>query len=388
MFTRRDVYLFYLSALVTVGVTGLLVWKERVTPHQRMLLILVLGTFAVVLITFSEHFITSCRRAHIYLGIQTSLLTLAAFVLFRDLIYMFYILSVQTFMFLPWRKGVVWLGVFALITLGIFVRYEGWDVDVWLGWLVYSAGYLFFGIFGHALVRSQEERIRAERLLQDLQKAHQQLQEYALKIEELAITAERGRLAREMHDTLGHRLTVAAVQLEGAQRLVNTHPERAKQMIATVREQVLAALDELRTTVARLRSPVEVDLPLPQALRRLTRDFTQATGIQVHLQLPDTLPPLPESHRLALYRAAQETLTNVQRHAKAHQVEITLDTKEDRLILRVRDDGQGIPENAETQGFGLRGLRERAVQLGGTLHVTPLHPHGTEVVLEIPIRET
>ena len=183
--------------------------------------------------------------------------------------------------------------------------------------VIYGGINAFFGAFANALLRADAARRESQALLDELQQAHEQLQEYALRAEEMAVVEERNRLAREMHDTLGHRLTVASVQLEAAQRLCPTDAERAAGLVGTVREQVREALGELRGTVATLRSPVEADLQLRSALRRLMDHFEEATGLTIHRVLPDEMPPLPDAHRLALYRAAQEALTNVQKHAEA-----------------------------------------------------------------------
>jgi len=200
------------------------------------------------------------------------------------------------------------------------------------------------------------------------------------------VVEERSRLAREMHDTLGHRLTVAAVQLEGAQRLIEADPDRAAQMVGTVREQVREALAELRQTVAALRAPLEADLSLPHALARLAAHFETATGITIHQVLPraEELPDLPSTHRLALYRAAQEALTNIQRHAEAGQVWLVLAGDGGAVTLLVSDDGKGFSLSGDQAGFGLHGLRERAAQLGGEMHIEPRRGGGTQLSFRLP----
>jgi len=229
-------------------------------------------------------------------------------------------------------------------------------------------------------------RRESQRLLVELQDAHEQLQANALRMEEMAVVEERNRLAREMHDTLGHRLTVASVQLEAAQRLCPTDAERAAGLVGTVREQVQEALKELRATVATLRTPVEADLRLRSAVRRLIDQFEEATELTVHRVLPDELPELPETHRMALYRAAQEALTNVQKHAAATQVWLVLGVGEGgrSVSLLVSDDGQGVVAGGEG-GFGLAGLRERAGLLGGALHVEPRSGGGTQLSFRLPL---
>lgn len=143
-------------------------------------------------------------------------------------------------------------------------------------------------------------------------------------VERMATHEERNRLAREMHDSLGHQLTVAAVQLEGAQRLIPKDPDRAAHIVETARAQVRDSLDDLRRTVAALRQPEQADIALPQAIRQLATLFEQATGLAVQCVMPNQLPDLPLAHRLTCYRAAQEGLTNVQRHAQAKNILIVL----------------------------------------------------------------
>jgi signal transduction histidine kinase len=207
-----------------------------------------------------------------------------------------------------------------------------------------------------------------------------------MRVEELAVVDERNRLAREMHDTLGHRLTVAAVQLEGAQRLIPQDPERAAGMVGVVREQVSEALSELRRTVATLRAPLEEDLRLRSALQRLVNHFVEATGVTVHLMLPEERPELPDPYRMALYRAAQEALTNVQRHSKAREVWFQLTQQDSRITLLIGDNGVGPAQTSyQGAGFGLRGLEERATRLGGQVHLDPRPGGGTQLHFSLPL---
>ncbi len=333
---------------------------------------------------------TAPWRQHIYVLAQTGLVAGLLFLYpfgWSFFAILFFILSAQVMTLFPLRVGALWIGLFTVVTAGASVHVSGW-LDGFLVLLPYAGGYLFFAAFARALARAEAARQESQALLAELQKAHQQLQEYAARVEELAVAEERNRLARELHDTLGHRLTVAAVQLEGAQRLIPRDPERAATMVGTVRQQVRQALSELRAAVAALRSPLEANLPVPEALARLATRFEEATGIEVHLSVPADLPSLPESHRLTLYRAAQEALTNIQRHADARRVWIAVEATEGRIALTVSDDGRGLPPEAEGRGFGLRGLRERATQLGGTLTLNERPGGGTQIQVSLPLSET
>jgi signal transduction histidine kinase len=216
------------------------------------------------------------------------------------------------------------------------------------------------------------------------------LQDYASHAEELAIEQERVRLAREVHDTLGHRLTVAAVQLEAAQRLIRSDPERAERIVGIGREQVREGLQELRGTVATLRTPIEAELPIEVGLQRLAGGFMTATGIPVQTQIASDIPDLPHAHRLALFRAAQEALTNVQKHAEAASAELELtcvetDVPGGAIRLLIADDGRGLPIQITEQGYGLLGLRERAALLGGGLLVENRPGGGAQLIFWLPL---
>jgi signal transduction histidine kinase len=302
---------------------------------------------------------------------------------------LFFVFSVDAMLLFSMRTGLLWIGGFILINGAYFIYYFGWREGLET-LAIFGSGYIFFGVFANALYRSQEAQLKSQKLLKELEAANRQLKDYTKQVETLTAAQERNRLAREMHDTVGHHLTVVAVQLEGAQRLIKADSEKASALITTAREQVRLALQEARQTVSRLRSPLEADLPLAQSLEQLTADFQDATGLVIHLTLPEEILFLPESHRLALYRSAQEALTNVQRHAQARVVDVDLRQGEDEITLRIRDDGIGGNLASETQGYGLLGLKERAAQLGGTAEwydrcMADSTQHGLELVIRLPM---
>jgi signal transduction histidine kinase len=315
---------------------------------------------------------------------------------FTAIIILYFILSGRALAIFPDRTGYTWILALGGLT-SVMLAYAlapDWGFGL-LNGLGATCGYFFIGSAANAQRRAEAANAESKRLYQELQIAHQQLQEQAAHAEALAVAEERNRLAREMHDTLGHRLTVAAVQLEGAQKLVKRDSEKAMQMIGTVREQVLEGLTELRRTVAALRTPLADDLPLRTALTRLTSNFMEATGIQTELYLPVTLPDLPPDHRHALYRAAQEALTNIQRHAKATHARVEVARLGDEtiadgmvdtaILISIADDGIGLNGSASSHGYGLRGLQERATQLGGEFFIQPRTGGGTRIVMSLPL---
>ncbi len=324
--------------------------------------------------------------AYLYTSLQTVLILALIVLTPRHLIavVLFFVLSAEVTMMYSSRMVAVWIGLFTLITALAFLAAGGPGSLIAVP--IYAAGYVFFAIFANQTAKAEAARADSERLLQELQAAHRQLQDYAAQAEELAVQRERNRLAREMHDTLGHRLTVSSVQLQAAQRLIPSAPDRAADMVGAVLEEIRDGLRELRSTVATLRAPVEADLALGPALKRLAGGFEQATGIKVHLTVAENLPDLEPNQRHALYRGAQEGLTNIQKHANARDAWVELARHNGDVRLLVRDNGVGLAGDISTAtGFGLHGLRERAAQLGGQASVQPAPAGGVDLTLILPL---
>ncbi len=378
--SRTDVLLRLFMAIFWAGAV-IFVMTEDVTTVQRAFLLGLLAAFAVLL-EVGLRPQTPLKGIHFILSLQVLILLAGAVVLptFNILIVVVSILAVFR---LSTRWGMLWTGLLALMNLGLYYYEDGFPAGVRDGFI---NGFVLFAIaaFATSLLQANRGRREAQRLLGDLQAAHVKLQEYAAQVEELAVAQERNRLSRDLHDTLGHRLTVSIVQLEGAERLIAATPERASQMVNSVRHQLNEGLSEVRRTVGMLRIPIDTDLSLPKALHELAMDFEKATQLIIRVAVPDSLPPLSEAYRLAVYRAAQEALTNIQRHAQASQASLTIDLSAEALTLRVTDNGVGLPDEADQQGFGLRGMRERIMQLGGTVELHSTREDGTTVLIQLP----
>ena len=181
--------------------------------------------------------------------------------------------------------------------------------------------------------------------------------------------AERRRIASGLHDEVGQVLTGVLLQLDD---------EETKQAVRQ-------ALNEVRRIARELRPEMLEQLGLVSALTELSRRFAESSGIRVERTFSSDLPPLSDEAELAVYRVAQESLTNVARHAGATQVELALEPGVASVVLCVSDDGRGMSEAAALNGHGgLRGMRERALLVGGALAVKPGRAGGVEVRLEVP----
>ena len=192
--------------------------------------------------------------------------------------------------------------------------------------------------------------------------------------------SERQRIARELHDEIGQTLTVALLTLK---RAVDRAPESIRGELEDAQETVRASLDEVRGIARRLRPDALEDLGLHSALNALCSEFAQATGIAVVKHIAPQSGRLKPDIELVCYRIAQESLTNVARHAGASKVWLDLHTTSDQVTLRIADDGRG---GVATEGAGINGMRERALLVNAALTITSPKDEGTEVRLAIPLQ--
>ena len=264
--------------------------------------------------------------------------------------------------------------------------------------LALVAGNLPFFVFVVMISRlaSQQLALRADRehamhalaeSNSELVEAHRQLQQYASELDELATTRERNRLAREIHDSLGHYLTVIGVQLEVTSKLLERDADKG-QIIAQVensRTLTRECLEEVRRSVAALR-PAGLDAgPLSLALSALLQSFEHNTGLDTHFSIEGTEHRLEIDVERAVYRAAQEALTNVQKYAHASCVNVTRSYDAVGVNLSVSDNGIGLVEPPrDGGGFGLANLRATASQLGGSLDLDGPRGCGTTLSLSLP----
>jgi signal transduction histidine kinase len=278
---------------------------------------------------------------------------------------------------LPMRSGAIIATVIATSYLLIDSSQAHGSTNSLVGTAFTAAGLGFAYLGALSVRRVREERERAEALLAELQQTR------AAEIERAAL-AERTRIAREIHDVLAHTLSSLAVQLEGTRMLVEQRPGDPAAVAAVERAHRLASegLAEARRAIGALRGD---DLPGPGSLQHLVDEFGQATGTPTHFDITGEPTPLGAEAQLALYRTAQEALTNVRKHAQqASSVDVHLRYAADGAELLVEDTAPPVGSNgSSTGGYGLVGMRERAELVGGTLEAGSL-PTGFRVRLWLP----
>jgi signal transduction histidine kinase len=274
------------------------------------------------------------------------------------------------------------LGCVALVVASYQLTTPGWyrDVPRVSDLLMLTVGLVLTITMAAVAAREQTVRIR-------LEQSHERLRDYANRVADLSATAERNRVARDIHDGLGHHLTAIALLLEKATAFGERDPQAARRAVRDAHSSARAALDDVRRSVRTLRAD-----PPPLRLRAALAELVEgadgaaptgmAGGPPVSVAVEGDEEGYDEAALSALYRAAQEGITNARRHANATRVSVsvTLGGADARLV--VADDGRGFPAGQE--GFGLLGMRERVHLAGGRVELDTAPGRGTRLAVTVP----
>jgi signal transduction histidine kinase len=262
-----------------------------------------------------------------------------------------------------------------------------WDEDIWgigmgFGFMWMSGGSVY--LFISAISRTSRERAA---LIVELEAAKHQLEASREREAELAALRERERLARDLHDSLGHALVSVSVQLEAIQRLYKVDPERASGQVDELKTLTRKSMEDLRRSLEGLRVSGLGDVSLRDALQALCVETGQRINAEVSCSVTGEVDTLTPAVAETLWRAAQEALTNAGRHANARHVQVSLDVRGEAATLKIADDGVGLTPGYDSRPghYGLRGMRERVEGLGGTLGLKNGDGAGTTVEVNLPL---
>jgi signal transduction histidine kinase len=283
--------------------------------------------------------------------------------------------------------GFVWLLHFSkLVTF-----HPSWykDADSVNSLIIFSLGLLFVITMARVVLKEIETRTHTEKLLRDLEISHQQLAAYAAEVAQLATVEERNRLAREIHDSLGHHLTVINILLEKALAFRVKKPDEADLAVRDAKRIASEALQDTRQSVSTLRSSSE-SFSLARSLRDLV-SRTRSDHVAIDLVMQGNESGFSKQVLITLFRAAQEGLTNIQKHAGATHVTLRLDLNTEDAELAIIDDGCGFDsgllgrlEPDRQGGYGLQGLGERLELVGGVLSIDSQPGRGTTLHIHVP----
>ncbi len=262
-------------------------------------------------------------------------------------------------------------------------NFAGLTPGDWFGIVMSWMGANVVFLFLYFVSRTSQQRAK---LILELQTAQAELEAARQRDTELAALRERERLARDLHDSLGHALVALSVQLEAIQRLYKVDPERASAQVDELKILTRSHMDELRRALTGLRAPGLGERPLGQALQTLSVEAGGRATWELACHIDEQADSLSPAIAETVWRVAQEALTNIEKHATARRVQLRLEVQPHTAALSVSDDGRGLPPNAETQPghYGLRGMRERVEGLGGTLTLTS-NGQGTVVEAKLPV---
>ena len=291
-------------------------------------------------------------------------------------------LAGQAVVMLP-PRGVYATSVGILLAyIGAVDLYSGGLANLWNNLITFLAGLVFVVVFTQLNVEQEKARGEVERLAQELEEANRRLREYAVQAEELATQRERNRLAREIHDGVGHYLTTVFMQIQAAEATLEGDRPRAMDALEKAKKMTQAALTDVRRSVASLRSPLEQSGPLTETLTNLVNNC-RAPELHIEFKISGTPRPLSPQVELTCFRTVQEGLNNIQKHAHADHASVAIDySSADRVRLWIQDNGDGSDD--PSGGFGLLGLRERVHLVDGELYTETAAGQGFTLTIEVP----
>lgn len=371
-------------ALVVLAVFSEYLRPARVdgSPWQVVLTFAFGGLYAALGVLGSESCGATQRAKAAYVALQTVLAT--AIVLISPLKGFSGLVTMPALSLAVLELSWVWatlvtIELYAAVVAALWLSYGSSTALASIP--TYGIAFVFVVVFSLVTRQAREARERAEQLSQELAGANEQLRLHAQEAGELATARERNRIAREIHDGIGHYLTTINVQLEAAHAVQASQPAQAAAAVEKAARLSREALEEVRRSVGTLRADATRP-PLPEALRALAANLGLNATVRVHGDLR-RLPPVIEH---ALYRTAQEGLTNVSKHAAATHTDVMLDlSHEDHLRLSIIDDGRGANLGVHGSGHGLRGMRERLELLGGSVRFGNRTPGGFELNIQLPM---
>ena len=384
----RYILIFSIITLVSLGGALLYVlWNARLALTWREVVVVAglltqIGLYIWMGYSGKEEGLTN-RMLAIFFSASLAI-WLVEFWLYPDIFWVVYLYIGQMFGMLRLRIALpvsIALGLFTVFTMTGW-RFGGESTQNVLVGLGYWAFLLVFMVYINQLIRTSQERAQ---LINELKTAQLELEAAQQQKEELAVLRERERLARDLHDSLGHALVAISVQLEAIQRLYKVDAQQASTQVDELKALTRASMEDLRRSIAGLRAAGLGERPLCQTLQGDCVEFGVRSGVEIDCRVDPRLDGVRPGLAETVWRVVQEALTNVEKHAEASKVSVAVDVDHQEVHLRIADDGVGVPQDAEskTDCFGLRGMRERVEAQGGSLVLDNVE-EGTLVEVMLP----
>lgn len=265
-----------------------------------------------------------------------------------------------------------------------------WTIDSSFNFFIqYIDVLLFFGIgLGFNLITKSQQRYKyllAENTKQYelIQQQNKALEQYSAEVEKLALLKERNRMARDLHDSIGHHFTSVTVGLDAISFMIDSNPKLAVEKINRLADIAREGLAEVRRTIHQI-APAEDEVSVSCQIEKLVNEFGTHTNTDSKLEFIGSEPDLTPHVKITLIRCLQECMTNAKRHGEAGKIRVTVQFTGDRIQLVVFNNGKKM--NTQKYGFGLNAMKNRLDELNGTLLIENEGEGGVTVICTIPLR--
>lgn len=289
----------------------------------------------------------------------------------------------------------IWSNRFIMLSLNEYINYNATDTKIFMligknlltsiteiGFIAYLYVLLQNKINENDAIRSLNKKL--SETASELKMANLQLENYTQTLEENAKMKERNRLAREIHDILGHSLTSIIIGLEACVAIIGFEPDVAKKQLGKILELSRKGLDDVRRSVRELKVDMISKYELIPSVVAMVNDINECTPVRIDLEIVGTVLKLKEDEAQTFYRIIQESVTNAIRHGKATHIDLLISFHHHRILIKISDNGIG--SSLVEEGFGLTHIKERVVLLNGNMHYETQPGKGFLLNVEIPVR--
>jgi signal transduction histidine kinase len=323
------------------------------------------------------------RRSLLYLFLQsTVVIALMVIPEMQDFFALLFVpLSMQVVLYLGRRLGYMCIAIYTLFIIVALLGLKDGPVFGMAMGVFFSGMCFLFGGYTYQIQKAEMARDQNQRMFDELQTAHRQLQRYADQAADLSVEQERNRLARNLHDSVTQTAFSMNLAAQSASLLLDKEPPRAQEQLLRLEQLAASAQSEIQTLVTQLRPRSVVEDGLPTALRRLAAERQERDGLQVSLHIRED-KALSEAEALGLYSVAYEALTNVIKHSGVREAAIRLNLDAGGSHLEIEDHGIGFdPQTTLNQRghLGMAGMSERASEIGWSLSVESRPGQGTRI---------
>ena len=271
--------------------------------------------------------------------------------------------------------------IFITYVLSVMSYTNTWSV-VWSGLPTFFAGQVFILIFTEMAYTERQGRIKMEKLANDLSEANRHLSEYASQVKDLTISQERNRLAREIHDGLGHYLTTINMQIKAALAILEKEPKQSAHLMENALQLTTEALLDVRNSVSSLREDNIGDLSLSERITKLI-ESSESEQRNFIFEVKGDARSLSPQVDVSLFRVVQEAINNANKHSRSTEVKIVLDfERSSQVLLKIVDNGVG--SESVDGGFGLIGMKERILLINGKFEIKTGKNQGFCIEVSVP----